>query len=108
MLHELRTYEAAAGKADQLEDRFRRHVFDLFRLHQIEVLWFARHLDNSDRFSYLSRFPDEAARQERWAAFAADPRWKQVKAESEADGPLTVSITTQVLALEEIPGAESK
>ena len=107
MLHELRTYDAAPGKAARLEERFRRHVFALFRKHQIPLVWFARHVDDPERFSYLSAFPDEASRQARWAAFAADPVWQAVKAESETDGPLTAAISTQVLCLEEVSAAES-
>jgi len=37
---------------------------------------------------YILEHPSRQEAEKNWAAFQADPEWKKVKAESEANGPL--------------------
>lgn len=39
-------------------------------------------------FVYILEHPSRADAEKNWASFQADPEWKKVKAESEANGPL--------------------
>jgi hypothetical protein len=98
---ELRTYQAAPGRAAALHDRFRTHTLGLFARHGIEVVgfWVPRGADGTptDRLVYLLAFADRAAATAAWDAFRADPDWVAAKAGSEQDGSLTTSIESVFL-----------
>ena len=51
----------------------------------------------SDELWYLLAFEDMAQRDAAWAAFQADPDWKQARAASETDGPLVHHIENRIL-----------
>lgn len=96
-LYELRTYTAAPGKMAELDARFRDHTIGLFKRHGMTPIGFwhvytpdGQPADN--RLFYLMGYKDRAARDEAWAAFAADPEWKQVYADSQKNGSLTSKI----------------
>jgi hypothetical protein len=91
---ELRTYHAAEGKIDALHARFRDHTLELFAKHGLEVIgfWVPQEEGDSHSLTYLLAFPSNEARQAAWAAFAADPEWKEVAAESQKDGKLLTKI----------------
>ena len=50
------------------------------------------------RLTYVTRFPDEAARKQAWASFGVDPEWAAVKAASETKGPLLKNQVVSVLS----------
>lgn len=96
-LYELRVYTAAPGKAAALDSRFRDHTISLFQRHGMTPIGFfhvaaqpGQTLDN--RLFYVMGYKDRAARDASWTAFAADPEWKQVYADSQKDGSLTSKI----------------
>ncbi len=93
---ELRTYHAAPGKLDALHARFRDHTNDLFKKHGMTVVgyWVPTDAEKGagDTLIYMLAFADRAAATAAWKAFATDPDWTKVKAESEKDGPLTTKI----------------
>jgi len=96
-LYELRTYTAAPGKMAALDARFRDHTISLFKRHGMTPIAFfhvytppGQAVD--DRLVYLMGYKDRATRDAAWAAFAADPEWKQVYADSQKDGSLTSKI----------------
>ena len=99
MIHELRTYEAAPRKLPALHARFRDHTDAPFERHGIRVVgyWTYAHGGWSDRLVYLLSFEDAADRQERWAAFGADPDWRSARADSERDGPPVARIRSDLL-----------
>ncbi len=97
MIHELRTYHAAPGKRDALFERFKTTTLPLFARHGFTVTGFWESRADSGVFVYLCAFDDDAARERAWNAFNTDPAWLTAKMESEADGPLSTSITTLVL-----------
>jgi len=100
-LFELRTYQAAPGKYDALQARFRDHTVGLFAKHGLELVgfWLPLDLDGqpTDTLIYLLVFGDRAAANQAWKAFGSDPAWVEVKAASEVDGPLTLTIESVFL-----------
>ncbi len=96
-IYELRVYTAAPGRAAALDSRFRDHTISLFKKHGMTPISFfhvapqpGQTLDN--RLFYVMGYKDRAARDASWTAFAADPEWKQVYADSQKDGSLTTKI----------------
>ncbi|QRP50367.1 NIPSNAP family protein [Amycolatopsis sp. FDAARGOS 1241] len=98
MLHELREYVAAPGRAAALHARFAEHTLPLFAKHGLEVVGFWTDATDDGRLVYLLRFADAEAKSAAWAAFQADPEWKRVKAESEAGGPIVAEMHSTTLA----------
>jgi len=91
-IYELRIYHVRLGKMDALKARFGDHTDAVFRRHNMKSIgyWVAKDAPNSQNlFIYILEHPSRQKAEENWAAFQADPEWKKVKAESEANGPLT-------------------
>jgi len=92
---ELRTYTAADGKLGELSARFRDHTTRIFKKHNMEVVgyWIPQDGDKAkNTFVYMLAFPSRAAADKSWADFQADPEWKKVAAETEANGKLVLKI----------------
>lgn len=98
MLYEIRVYQAAEGRADAMRRRFITEVVPRLPKHGIELLGVFTAPEEDGRLTYITRFPDEAARAAGWAAFGSDPEWKAVKVASEVDGPLLASQSVSVLS----------
>ena len=92
-LFELRIYFAAPGKLDDLKARFRDHTTALFEKHGMENIGYWVPTDNqSNKLVYILAYPSREARDASWKAFMADPEWKQVVKESEANGKLVTKV----------------
>jgi hypothetical protein len=102
-VQELRVYHVAPGRLDALARRFRDAALPLFARHGIAVTgpWVTRGEDG-DLLVYLVAFDSEEEREDRLAAFRADPQWQHALTTSERDGPLTDRI--DVLPLQPLPG----
>jgi hypothetical protein len=90
-VYELRMYHVKEGKADALKARFGDHTDAIFRRHNMKSIgyWSPEDAKSSQElFIYILEHPSREEAEKNWAAFQADPEWKQVKAESEANGPL--------------------
>jgi hypothetical protein len=90
-VYELRIYHANEGKRDALKARFADHTDALFRRHNMKSIgyWQPEDTPNAhDLFIYILEHPSREEAQKNWAAFQADPEWKKVKADSEANGAL--------------------
>ena len=90
-VYELRLYHAKEGKIDALKARFGDHTDALFRQHNMKSIgyWSPQDApDSQNLFIYILEHPSRQEAEKNWAAFQADPEWKKVKAESEANGPL--------------------
>jgi hypothetical protein len=97
---ELRTYTAADGKLQALSDRFRDHTVALFKKHDMESLGYFTPQDDpakANTLVYLIAHKDREASKKNWADFLADPEWRKVSAESEANGRLIAGMTTVYL-----------
>ena len=90
---ELRTYHAAPGKLDALLARFRDHTTGLFARHGMTQLGYWAPTEQKDgagdTLIYILAHKSREACEESFKAFRTDPEWLKVKAESEANGPLT-------------------
>jgi hypothetical protein len=90
---ELRIYSAAPGKLDDLNARFRNHTTALFEKHGIENIGYWVPTDTQqNKLIYILAYPSREAREASWKAFGADPEWKTVVKESEANGKLVTKV----------------
>jgi hypothetical protein len=100
MVYELRTYWAAAGKLEDLHNRFRHLTLGIFKRHQMDVVAFWTPADptpETGSLVYIMRFADEAAMKAAWEAFRADPDWIAGRTASEVNGKLVDKVTSVVL-----------
>jgi hypothetical protein len=100
MIHELRTYWAAPGKAEALHTRFRTLTLALFERHQMQLIGFwtpAGDHEANGSLVYLLAFPSQQDAEAAWSAFRADAEWQAGKAASEADGVLASRVTSVFL-----------
>jgi hypothetical protein len=94
-IFELRTYTAAEGKLPELSARFRDHTTRIFKKHNMEVVgyWIPQDPEKSkNTFVYILAFPSREAADKAWMDFQADPEWKKVATESEANGKLVLKV----------------
>jgi len=94
-VYELRTYTAPEGKLDALKACFRDHTIRIFKKHGIESIgyWVPQDGDRSkNTLIYIVAHPSREAATKNWAAFVADPEWKKVAAESEANGKIVTKV----------------
>jgi hypothetical protein len=96
---EWRHYTAAPGRAEDLVRRFREGTLELFADHGIVVQAFGQDVEDPHHLHYVLAWPDRAAMESTWAAFAADPRWVELRARTEADGAIVESIDSRVLSV---------
>lgn len=100
-MYEMRTYQAAPGKMEDLNKRFRNHTLKLFEKHGIKSIGYWVQLDKdgqpTDKLSFLLSYPDREAREASWKAFMADPDWQAAYKASEANGPLVVKVENPYL-----------
>ena len=90
-VYELRMYHAKEGKLDALKARFGDHTVSLFKRHDMKSIGYWSPQDapaSQNLLIYVLEHPSRQEAEKNWAAFQADPEWKKVKAESEANGPL--------------------
>ena len=89
---ELRTYTAPDGKLGDLQKRFRDHTRRIFDNHHMKSIgyWVPQDSPQSQNtLIYILQHPSREEARKNWTEFQADPEWKKVKADSEAQGPLT-------------------
>lgn len=90
---ELRTYTAPDGKLDALKSRFRDHTTRIFERHGMKNVGYwvpADEPKSQNTLIYILQHESREAAKKSWAAFAQDPEWKKVAAESQKDGRLVV------------------
>jgi hypothetical protein len=97
MIDELREYVACAGRAEDLHRRFAEQTFDLWNEMGLDVRGFWNVEDDPGRIVYLVRFASVEEARDHWARFSKDSRWLDIKARTEADGPLIESIAVTYL-----------
>ena len=92
---ELRTYTCYDGKLDALKARFRDHTIRIFKKHGIESVGYFVPQDgerSKNTLIYILAHPSREVATKNWADFVADPEWKKVAAESEANGKIVQKI----------------
>ena len=94
-VYELRVYQVNEGKMDALIARFGNHTDAIFKRHHMKSIGYWRPQDapfSDNMFVYMLEHPSREQAKKNWAAMQADPEWKQVKAESEINGPFAKHI----------------
>jgi len=90
-VYELRTYTCNEGKLEALKARFRDHTIEIFNRHGMESIgyWIPQDPEKSKTtLIYILAHPSREAAAKNWREFLADPEWKKVAAESEANGKI--------------------
>jgi hypothetical protein len=105
---EMRTYYAAPGRLDDLQARFRGHALKLFEKHGMTSIGYWTPVENSEnKLIYVLAFPSAEARTAAWKAFFADPEWKEVRKQTEANGQLVIKVESiQLCATDYSPPIE--
>lgn len=100
-LYELRTYHAAPGKLEALLARFRDHTTALFARHGMAQFGYWTPTEQKDgageTLIYILAHKNREAWTESFKAFRSDPEWIKVKADSEANGSLTVEVRSLLM-----------
>jgi hypothetical protein len=98
---EMRTYYTLEGRLPALNKRFREHTCELFKKHGMENIGYWTPVNEKDgkdeKLVYILAYPSMEAREASWKAFHADPEWKKVQAESEADGKIVKNVESVFL-----------
>lgn len=93
MIYELRKYEVAEGRMDELKERFHLHTIRLFKKHGITpVLFLGISESNPSVFSYVVSFPDKTAQTDAWSSFIEDQERVAIWDESNKNGKLVKDI----------------
>ena len=98
MLYELRTYYIMPGRMADIESRFRDHTLGFFERHGIEVVGFwTEVVGRNDTLVYITAFENMADREAKWDAFANDPDWLRVRADTESNGQIVARVENRLL-----------
>ena len=82
---ELRIYQAAEGKLEKLDARFRDHTMRLFEKHGMRNVAYWHPADepqSKDHLIYIIKHKSRDAAKTSWAAFGQDPEWQKAARES--------------------------
>jgi hypothetical protein len=88
---ELRTYTCNEGKLPDLQKRFRDHTIEIFNRHHMTSIgyWIPQDPPLSENtLIYILAHPSREEAKANWKAFGADPEWRKVQSESEANGKI--------------------
>jgi hypothetical protein len=99
MLYEMRTYHCLPGKLPALLDRFANITLPIWERHGIRQagFWTTVIGENNNDLVYLLQWDSLADREKKWNAFMADPEWQEKRAQTEANGPILASLSSQIL-----------
>ena len=101
-VYELRTYTATPGNLDKLLTRFRDHTLRIFEKHGMQNLGYAVPVEAKDgageKLIYLIAHRSREAAKASWAAFSADPEWKDVSAKSQVGGKIVAKVESVFLS----------
>ena len=99
-VYELRTYTTFEGKLDALNTRFRDHTMRIFQKHGITSIGYWTPTDGPTKGNtlvYIIAHKSQDAAKASWTAFANDPEWKKVAAESQKDGKINQKVESVFL-----------
>ena len=89
-VYEMRTYTTHDGRLPALEARFRDHTMRLFEKHGMRNVGYWTPVDRPNTLIYIIAHENGDLVTGNWKAFASDPEWQMVAAESQKDGPILV------------------
>jgi len=99
LIYEIRIYSCVPGKLPAVLKRFEEHVLKLWDRHGIRQagFWTVMVGEGNNDLHYLVAWESLAEREKKWDAFASDPAWLKVRADTEKDGPLVANIKSAFL-----------
>ena len=99
MIHELRIYHCISGRLPALLNRFDTITLKIWERHGIRQagFWTVGIGSSNQDLYYLLEWESLAEREEKWAAFQADPEWIEKRAASEEDGPILTHFSNLIL-----------
>ena len=99
---ELRTYYAAPGKLEALNNQFRLYTDKLCTKHGMTPIgyWIPtdRGMITENKLVYMLAYPSREARDKSWAALGNDPEWKEAMKVTIANGPLVAKVEVVLLS----------
>ena len=100
MVYEMRIYHCVPGRLPALLRRFETITLSIWERHGIRQAGFWTTLvgASNQTLTYFLAWESLAEREQKWAAFMADPEWVQKRAETEADGAIVGHIVNEFLA----------
>ena len=107
MIYEMRIYHTVPGRLPALHKRFAEATLKMWKKHGIrQVGFFTDYIgpNCNNKLTYLLEWKSLAEREQKWNAFAADPKWHALRAESEKDGQIVARTENMILS----PTAYSK
>jgi hypothetical protein len=97
-VYELRIYTAVPGKLDNVVARFRDHTCKLFEKHGMTNVGYWTAAEDDGKLYYMLAHASKAAADQSWKAFGADPEWKEVVKQTEANGKIVSKVERHYLA----------
>jgi hypothetical protein len=99
VIYELRVYRCVPNRLPALLKRFETKTLKLWEKHGIRQAGFWTTLigESNHELTYLVAWESLAEREQKWAAFLADPDWIAARAESEKDGPILANVSNAIL-----------
>src|SRR5260370_965422 len=100
MLYDLRAYHRVPGRHPELLKRFDTITLGIWKRHGIEQagFWTTAIGDSNQALYYFLKWESLADREEKWAAFQADPEWNTKRAETEKNGAIVARVENCILA----------
>ena len=104
MSYEMRMYYVAPGKMDALLARFADHTEAIFERYNLKTIgyWVAQETAKN-LLIYIIEHESLEAAEKNWQDFGKDKDWQRVKAETDAEIPLVVSIDRTFMDKVDIP-----
>jgi hypothetical protein len=99
MIYEHRVYRCIPGRLPALLKRFETATLAIWQRHGIRQVGFWTTLvgESNQDLTYILAWDSLAEREQKWAAFQADPEWHSARAESERDGQIINNVASQFL-----------
>ncbi len=84
-VYQLRIYQVPGENEDVFHERFRDHALRIMKTYDFNILaMWESDFEGRTEFVYLLHWPDEATKEEKWAAFLADQEWIAIKKQTGA------------------------
>jgi NIPSNAP len=99
MIYELRIYRCVPMRLPALIKRFETVTLKLWEKHGIRQagFWTTEIGQSNHDLHYMLAWESLAEREQKWNAFMSDPEWIAKRAESEKDGPIIQTLSSQIL-----------
>jgi len=99
MIYELRIYRCVPSRLPALLKRFESTTLGIWKKHGIRQAGFWTTLigESNNDLTYMLAWESLAEREQKWNAFMSDPEWISKRAESERDGPIVQTLSSQIL-----------